>query len=134
MIREHGSLYGEDLMFMGIVAFRYYVPAACRYIRSELPDAHPPRIFEFTGTVAQRLMYEPEELKPVAPELAALCGEILEGFTRFDELEDLMRVVRENPLNQIIFEDDDVISSYLRLDMRVQLTDLRKALSELVAK
>lgn len=38
LFRENGALHQEDLMWMGPVAFAYYLPAACRYLASRAAD------------------------------------------------------------------------------------------------
>ena len=84
LFREQPSYYESDLMWMGPVAFRYYVHAAIQFIRG-LDAGHVQGEFitGFAGTVRHRLQYEAHELAPVATELAGICGYIVEHWPRF---------------------------------------------------
>ncbi len=130
MFREREDIFGEDLMFMGIIAFRYYISAALRYVRSQLPDAHPPMIFGIAGTIAFRLEFEQGELRPVAAELATFCGEILERFTRFDEFDDLVRRYPELLKSQGLDYED--IMAATPSNLRQYVTQLRSRLTDLI--
>ena len=83
MFQESSIYYQEDLMWMGTVAFRYYLPAVARFIRSEAADED--FVAHFSGTLKFRLEYEPRELAPVADQLAALCDYIIEHWSRFED-------------------------------------------------
>ncbi len=131
MFHERMDFYGEDLTFMGIVAFRYYIPAACRYIRSQLPDAHPPMIGDFATVVGNRLDDESDELKLVAPELLQICHEILARFSRFDESDELMRnlpeILKSKGFSEIVIDAVNEFPTNLReyiTDVATRLTDL----------
>ncbi|GMU81056.1 MAG: hypothetical protein AMXMBFR47_09270 [Planctomycetota bacterium] len=66
---ENPLRYFEDLMWMGPIAFRFYVIAAIRYLTRS-----PRRVLSgdyFASVIGFRLDYEPEELKPVGKELLA---------------------------------------------------------------
>lgn len=69
LFRENRLRYFEDLMWMGPIAFRFYVIAAIRYLtrspRGALCGA------DFASVIGFRLDYEPGELKPVVDELFA---------------------------------------------------------------
>jgi hypothetical protein len=73
--------YEEDLLYMGPVAFRYYVQAAIRYFRRA--DADSSGIIGFCSTLELRLELEPEELIPIADQLANICGYIVQHHDRF---------------------------------------------------
>ena len=134
MFREELDFHGEDLMFMGPVAFRYYIPAACRFLRSQLPDADPPMIFDFAGVLQHRLEFDPNEMTSVAVELADLCAEILARFTRFDEFDELMRDLRTRPELQGIISDDLYEQFGLELGLRAHLTSVISKLTALTQK
>jgi hypothetical protein len=84
MFREAALLYQEDLMFMGAPAFRFYVPAAINYIRSDAAAADSDMINCFAGILEFRLEYEAGEMVAVAPLLASACRHIVDGYERFD--------------------------------------------------
>jgi hypothetical protein len=82
LFRESPIYYQSDLMWMGAVAFRYYLPAVVQFIRSEAADSD--FVSHFCGTLEFRLEHESAELPPVAEELAALCGYVLDHWSRFE--------------------------------------------------
>ena len=84
LFRENSLHYQEDLMWMGPVAFRFYVTAAIRYIQSEAAIGDSDIINCFAGLLEFRLEHESAELAPVARQLAAICGYIVEHYERFD--------------------------------------------------
>lgn len=83
LFRENSLYYEGNLMWMGIVAFRYYLAAVDKYIRSEAADSE--FVACFSSTLEFRLEYERGGLAPVAGRLADLCGYILQHWTRFAE-------------------------------------------------
>jgi hypothetical protein len=70
-------------MFMGAVAFRFYVHAAVSYIQSEAVIDDPDIINCFARILDHRLEFEAAELVAVAPQLASVCRYILEHYERF---------------------------------------------------
>jgi hypothetical protein len=84
LFRENSMTYQEDLMFMGVAGFRFYVQAAINYIRSASAAGDSDMINCFAGILESRLIYEPEELRPVAQQLASICAYIIEHYERFD--------------------------------------------------
>ena len=84
LFRENSLYYQEDLMWMGPVAFCYYVHAAINYIRSEAATGDSAIISCLASLLAFRLEHQSPQLKPVAQPLAAVCGYILEHYHRFD--------------------------------------------------
>jgi hypothetical protein len=83
LFREAALVYQEDLMFMGPIAFRFYVQAAINYIRSDAAKGDSDIINCFAGILEHRLEFEAEELVPVAPQLASICAYILQRYDRF---------------------------------------------------
>ena len=83
LFRESPLYYQGDMMWMGIAAFRYYLPAAVRYIRGEAADSD--FVACFSGTLEFRLEYESQGLAPVAEQLVALCDYVLEHWSRFED-------------------------------------------------
>lgn len=84
LFRENSLCYQEDLMFMGVSAFRFYVQAAVNYIESEAAAGDSDIINCFAGILEIRLERDTDELRPVAELLASSCGYILEHYDRFD--------------------------------------------------
>jgi hypothetical protein len=84
LFRENSLHYQEDLMWMGPVAFRYYVVAAVRYIESEHALGDSDFINCFAGVLEYRLDHEATtDMTPVAMMLAEACGYILEHWESF---------------------------------------------------
>ena len=80
----------EDLLWMGPIAFRYYVQAAIRFIQSDEGAFQACFINGFRGTLEWRLECQPlEELIPVAGQLAAVCRYVVEHWTKFDANEEI---------------------------------------------
>ena len=84
LFRESPIYYQSDLMWMGPVAFRYYLPAVVRFVRSEAATDDSDFIAHFASTLESRLEHEPQELQPVAEQLVTLCGYIVEHWSRFE--------------------------------------------------
>lgn len=138
MFREEPWVYGEDLLWMGPVAFRYYIPAVIRFFRDETVRGQDELLVEFAGTLEFRLEREPAELAPIAHELAATCDYIVEHYDRLGSLpptqaqaEALTEGLRaafaalKDVLEEASFKPEDFI------DLRPRFRALRQALSEL---
>lgn len=68
LFHENALHYFEDLMWMGPNAFRYYIPAAIRYLEDpQCRDACAVRCF--TSVIDSRLHDDPHEVRPIAREL-----------------------------------------------------------------
>ena|ERR1041385_7054095 len=84
LFRENWLHYQEDLMWMGPVAFRFYVFAFVRYLKSPEADRNADAINGFANLLEFRQQYEPQELRPIASELIAACRYILDTYERFE--------------------------------------------------
>ena len=84
LFQENALRYQEDLMWMGPIAFRYYVPAFIGYIQSQESKGDSDAINCFAGLLEFRLEHEPKELSPIALELAAACRHVIEHYDHFD--------------------------------------------------
>jgi hypothetical protein len=84
LFRESSIYYQSDLMWMGAVAFRYYLPAVVQFVRSEAATDDSDFVAHFASTLAFRLEHEPQELQPVAEQLSELCRYIVEHWSRFE--------------------------------------------------
>ena len=85
LFREAPLYYQEDLMFMGPVAFRYYVQAAIRHIQSEAATGDSDIVSCLASILDFRQEYEPAELVAIAIQLASACGYVWENSARFDD-------------------------------------------------
>ena len=94
LFHENSGYYQEGLMWMGPVAFRFYVTAVIRYIQSAAAIGDSDIINCFAGLLEFRLEYESAELVPVAGQLAAICGYIVEHYERFDLQQEIYGDVR----------------------------------------
>ena len=83
LFRESAITYQEDLMFMGPVAFRFYVPAYVNYLRSAASSGDPDAVNCFVSLVRHRWEFEPDELKPVRELLVSACRTVLAEWDRF---------------------------------------------------
>ena len=88
LLRENHR-YEEDLMWMGSAAFRYYFPAADRFIRSDAATGEVSFISGVAYTLEYRLEYEPLELFPIALQLEQLCLYVIEHWLRFAPAADM---------------------------------------------
>src|ERR671921_640189 len=59
LFRENFLAYQEDLMWMGPMAFRFYVPAAIDYLLSEEADHDADAVNSFCTLIEFRLDHEP---------------------------------------------------------------------------
>ncbi|HXE42977.1 MAG TPA: hypothetical protein VN516_08125 [Candidatus Baltobacteraceae bacterium] len=85
LFRENFMWFQEDLMWMGPVAFRFYVPAAIRYLQSEHSNGDSDAISCFVSLLEFRWENEPQEVRPIAAELAAALSYIVENHKKFDD-------------------------------------------------
>jgi hypothetical protein len=71
-------------MWMGPVAFRFYVPAAICYLQSESSKGDSDAINCFIGLLEFRWEHEPGEILPIASELAAALIYVVENCDKYD--------------------------------------------------
>jgi hypothetical protein len=98
LFRENSLVYQEDLMWMGPVAFRYYVHAAIRYIQSKEAIGDSGIINGLVALLEFRLEHEAAELVPVARELISICGYMIEHYERFNLTPEIFGDVRSRIL------------------------------------
>jgi hypothetical protein len=84
LFRENSLNYQEDLMFMGVVAFRFYVRAAIRFLESDAANADSDMVNCFASILEFRIGNERDELRAVAGELAESCEYVVTNFGKFD--------------------------------------------------
>lgn len=83
LFQDNALRYQEDLMFMGPVAFRFYLPAYVNYLRSEASSGDPDAVNCIVSLVRHRWEFEPDELKPVRELLVDACRTVLAEWDRF---------------------------------------------------
>ncbi len=83
LFRENSAYFEEDLLWMGPKAFRFYVEALIRYLRSDASQGDACIVSCFAGILEFRLEYQPQELRPIASQLASACRDVLQGYWRF---------------------------------------------------
>lgn len=80
---QNALFYGGSLLWMGAPAFRYYVLAFIRYIRSVHSRDDPDAINCFAGLLEQRSEHA-ADVAPIAGELTDACHYILKHYDKFD--------------------------------------------------
>jgi len=83
LFRRNALYYQEDLLWMGAAAFRYYVPAFIRYIRSEHSRCDPDAINCFVGLIERRAE-QAKDVAPIAEVLADACRYVLDHYDKFE--------------------------------------------------
>lgn len=83
LFRQNSLCYQEDLMFMGTVAFCYYVEALNRYIRSDASSGDSDIINCVAGILGSRLEDDGAKLASVSQSLASVCEYILENYEKY---------------------------------------------------
>src|SRR5262245_60363255 len=83
LFRENSLYYTEDLVWMGPVAFRYYIRAAIQYIRSDAAMGDSSVVSGVACALKSRLEHEADELAPVSVPLAAICAYVVEYANKF---------------------------------------------------
>lgn len=86
----------EDLMSMGPVGFRYYVPAFTRYLESPHSADDSDAVNCFASLIKFLLDRQPQTLAPVASQLVKTCQHILQHYERFDLIPEIYGDLRPN--------------------------------------
>lgn len=84
MFNEASGIYQEDLMWMGLSAFTYYVKAAVKYIESDASKDDSEMAHCFIGLLEFRLEWEGELLAVSAADLLEGCSYLLEHYIKFN--------------------------------------------------
>jgi hypothetical protein len=84
LFRENSIYYQEAQMWMGPVAFRYYVQAAIHYIKSPEAAGDSDIVSCLASTLEFRLKGEASEFVPIAQLLSSACAYILKNLDRFE--------------------------------------------------
>lgn len=137
LFRENGDYYGSDLIWMGPIAFRYYVQAAIWLIKNEDEPRRVESIPSFVLAVEQRLQFEEQELRPIAGQLADVCRYILEHYDVLGDLpatEEETKALQESVRQQLMKLKDVLGEEVMErdyVDLRPRLRTLVEALSKL---
>ena len=82
LFRENSLYYQEDLLWMGPVAFRFYVHSFINYIQTDSAAAESD-VSCFASILDHRLEFESGELIAIAMSLATTCRKVLNQFDRY---------------------------------------------------
>jgi hypothetical protein len=83
LFRDDLLCYWEDLMWMGPIAFRFYVPAAINYLLSEEAENDASAANSFCSLIGFRLDCKPAEVVPVGPVIREGIIGVLKDFDRY---------------------------------------------------
>jgi hypothetical protein len=83
MFRDNAMRYQEDLMWMGPIAFRYYLPAFISYIQSSSARGDADAINCFHGLVHWWIQHNRSDLSPVREAVESACRYILRDYDKF---------------------------------------------------
>ncbi len=83
LFRENFLRYQEDLMWMGPIAFQFYVRAAIEYLLSEDADNDADAVNTFCGLIEFRLKNDASEIAAAKTIMREGIRLILEGFDRY---------------------------------------------------
>jgi hypothetical protein len=94
LFRENALFYQEDLMWMGPVAFRFYVESIIRYLESNMATDDADAISCFARVLEFRLEDDPTQFVPIAGRIASICNYITEHTERFSLSEETYGDIR----------------------------------------
>ncbi len=77
------DLYWEDLMWMGPIAFRFYVSAAINYLLSDEAENDAYAASSFCSLIGFRLDHKPADVVPVGPVIREGIIGVLKDFDRY---------------------------------------------------
>jgi hypothetical protein len=83
LFQENFLYYQEDLMWMGPIAFRFYVRAAIEYLLSEEADNDSDAVNTFCGLIEFRLTNDASEIAAAKTIICEAIRLILENFDRY---------------------------------------------------
>jgi hypothetical protein len=84
LFRDNFLRFQEDLMWMGPIAFRFYVSAAINYLLSKDADADADAASSFCGMIEFRLDSDAAEISAVGPIVREGILGILKDFDRYE--------------------------------------------------
>ncbi|HET6423072.1 MAG TPA: hypothetical protein VFG20_05275 [Planctomycetaceae bacterium] len=84
LFRDNALFFSEDLMWMGPVAFGFYVPAYISYLESDAANHDADAVNCFLGVLQYRVEHYASDLIPIAAQLAAACRYVLDHYDKFE--------------------------------------------------
>ncbi|MFN0134746.1 MAG: hypothetical protein ACKVS9_01365 [Phycisphaerae bacterium] len=84
LFRENSLYYVEDLMWMGPVAFRYYITAAIRYVHSDASSQDSSMASGLASVLEFWFEHYESELRPISVPLADVCDYVAARRSKFD--------------------------------------------------
>lgn len=84
LFREASLDRMHDLMWMGPVAFAFYLEAAVRYLESADSKGDSDAVNGFVGVLAFRTDDPPEIVRPIAGRIAGVCRTVVEHYEKYD--------------------------------------------------
>mgnify|MGYP001587234622 CR=1 FL=1 len=92
LFRENWLYHQENLMWMGPKAFRFYLPAAIRYLQSADAMGGEGDVMCFVSLLEFRMEYEREELRPVAFALIDACEFVRLNWQKYENAAEIREV------------------------------------------
>jgi hypothetical protein len=89
LFRENSLYYQEDLLWMGPVAFCYYLRAAVSYVKSPHAEGDADIVSCLAGTLELRLEGDGLALRRALDTMEELCQHVLASYGRFEVDEDI---------------------------------------------
>jgi hypothetical protein len=83
LLRENSLYYLGDYLWMGPVAFRFYLPAVRSYLASETSDGDSDGVNSVLSTLELRYEQEPAEMNEARGEIRALLDVVIERYSSF---------------------------------------------------
>ncbi len=84
LFRENALLYSEDLLWMGPIAFQFYLRAFVNYLEGSASAGDSDAINCFVGLIEFRAEQCPETLRTVRAEIGATCRGLAANIDKFD--------------------------------------------------
>jgi hypothetical protein len=97
--RVQGDYYIADFMWMGPVAFRFYLPAAHAYFASEKSNGDASSVDSIIGILAHRIVGECEDILPARSEAMSLLDTLIKRYPAFDVAEEIWGDLRTKAID-----------------------------------
>lgn len=97
-IVEHPLYYIGDFMWMGPIAFRYYLPAVHAYFVGEQSNGDANSVDSIIGIVEHRLAFEAEFVLQAYPVVVPLLDTLLSRYQAFEISEEILGDLRSKVL------------------------------------
>ena len=104
LFRENSLYYQEDLLWMGPIAFSFYLRAALSYLKSASAQGDSGIVSCLYKVLEFRLQHDDEAVRKASGTMADLCKYVLVAYNRFDVDETIygdLRVKYQTLLKQL---------------------------------